>query len=76
MYLARKHTEMSYPEIGRFMGKNHSTVILAERRIRQMLQQNANATWLTPAGPKERNVAVLMTEMEEQLGLGRKTEVA
>ena len=38
MYLARKHTTMSFPEIGRFMGnKNHSTVILAERRIKKML---------------------------------------
>ncbi len=34
MYLARKLTNMSYPEIGsRFGGKGHSTVISAVRKI-------------------------------------------
>ncbi len=67
MYLARKHTDMSYPEIGRFMGnKNHSTVILACRRISKLLQDNAMARWMTPAGQKEQNLAVLVDELEEQ----------
>jgi chromosomal replication initiator protein len=69
MYLARKHTEMSYPEIGRFMGnKNHSTVILAARRISKMLQENAPARWMTPSGEKEQNLAVLIEALEEQFG--------
>ncbi|MHC5110827.1 MAG: chromosomal replication initiator protein DnaA [Planctomycetota bacterium] len=72
MYLARKHTDMSYPEIGRFMGnKNHSTVILAARRISKMLQENENVRWLTPAGQKEQNLAVIISEIEEQFGSGR-----
>ena len=67
MYLARKHTDMSFPEIGRFMGnKNHSTVILASRRISKMLQANEAARWMTPAGQKEQNLAVLVDELEQQ----------
>ncbi len=35
MYLARQHTGMSFPEIGRAIGhKNHSTVIAACQRVR------------------------------------------
>lgn len=67
MYLARKHTDMSYPEIGRYMGnKNHSTVILACRRISKMLQANEPAKWMTPAGQKEQNLAILVDEIEQQ----------
>jgi len=67
MYLARKHTDMSFPEIGRFMGnKNHSTVILACRRIGKLLQSNAIASWLTPGGVKEQNINELVTGLEDQ----------
>jgi len=69
MYLARKHTDMSFPEIGRFMGKkNHSTVLLAGRRISKMLQQNETVRWVTPVGQKEMNLAALVHDLEEQLG--------
>jgi chromosomal replication initiator protein len=77
MYLARKHTDMSFPEIGRFMGnKNHSTVILATRRVSKMLQANQAVRWLTPAGPKERDLATLIAELEEQFGAGRNLKTA
>jgi chromosomal replication initiator protein len=67
MYLARKHTDMSFPEIGRFMGnKNHSTVILACRRISKMLQGDEMARWMTPAGQKEQPLAILIDELEKQ----------
>ena len=57
MYLARKHTDMSFPEIGRFMGnKNHSTVILASRRISKMLQAGTAVSWMTPEGCKEEDL--------------------
>jgi chromosomal replication initiator protein len=37
MYLARRLTSMSYPEIGsRFGGKDHSTVISAVRKIEHL----------------------------------------
>jgi chromosomal replication initiator protein len=41
MYLARKLTNMSYPEIGsRFGGKDHSTVISAVRKIERLVQSD------------------------------------
>jgi chromosomal replication initiator protein len=42
MYLARKHTAAAYSEIGQhFGGRNHSTVVAAEKKIRQWLQDDA-----------------------------------
>jgi chromosomal replication initiator protein len=41
MYLARKLTKMSYPEIGsRFGGKDHSTVISAVRKIERLCSED------------------------------------
>ena len=67
MYLARKHTDMSFPEIGRFMGnKNHSTVILACRRISKAMQANDVARWMSPAGQKEQPLNDVVNELEAQ----------
>jgi chromosomal replication initiator protein len=45
MYLARKHTAAAYSEIGRhFGGRNHSTVVAAEKKIRKWLQDDADFT--------------------------------
>jgi chromosomal replication initiator protein len=42
MYLSRKLTSMSYPEIGsRFGGKDHSTVISAVRKIERLCGEDA-----------------------------------
>ncbi|HVT08708.1 MAG TPA: chromosomal replication initiator protein DnaA [Polyangia bacterium] len=42
MYLSRKLTSMSYPEIGsRFGGKDHSTVISAVRKIERLCAEDA-----------------------------------
>jgi len=69
MYLARKHTDMSFPEIGRFMGnKNHSTVILANRRIEKQLQDDAIVRRQTPAGFQEEHLRAIVEKLEEQLG--------
>jgi chromosomal replication initiator protein len=68
MHLARKHTEMSFPEIARHMGnKNHTTVILACRRIRHMLDEDAGARWMTPAGERQMKLATLIHDLEVQL---------
>jgi chromosomal replication initiator protein len=41
MYLARKHTAASCNQIGEFFGgRNHSTVLAAEKKIRQLLQED------------------------------------
>jgi len=51
MYLTRKYTKMSYPEIGKLMGnKNHATVILACRKIQGLLKGNSEVKWIGPSG--------------------------
>ena len=41
MYLARKHTSASYGDIGLYFGgRNHSTVVAAEKKVRQWLEKN------------------------------------
>lgn len=42
MYLARKHTTTPYSEIGQhFGGRNHSTVMSAERKVQDWIKSNA-----------------------------------
>jgi chromosomal replication initiator protein len=42
MFLARKHTASSYSEIGgHFGGRNHSTVVAAEKKVRRWLADDA-----------------------------------
>lgn len=67
MYLARKHTDMSFPEIGRFMGnKNHSTVILANRKIEQLVHDDAWVTRQTPAGDLRERIRDIIERLEQQ----------
>ncbi|MDX1966546.1 MAG: chromosomal replication initiator protein DnaA [Planctomycetaceae bacterium] len=41
MFLARKHTQSAYSEIGQhFGGRNHSTVMSAERKVQKWLEDN------------------------------------
>lgn len=43
MFLARKHTAAAYSEIGRhFGGRNHSTVVAAEKKVRNWLEEDAS----------------------------------
>ena len=68
MYLVRKHTLMSFPEIGRAMGnKNHSTVLMATQRIEKLLQQNATVNWRTANGTHEALLAGLLEGLEQEL---------
>jgi len=66
MFLARKHTNMSFPEIGRFMGnKNHATVILACRKVQSYLDhQEQPVPWETPLGRREMKINVLLDKLE------------
>jgi len=51
MYLTRRFTRMSYPEIGRVLGnKNHATVILACRKVEQYLTANRELKWRCRSG--------------------------
>lgn len=51
MYLARKHTQAAYSEIGEYFGgRNHSTVMSAERKVRTLLKERtavkvSSQTW-------------------------------
>ncbi|HOF18353.1 MAG TPA: chromosomal replication initiator protein DnaA [Phycisphaerae bacterium] len=66
MFLARRHTRMSYPEIGRFMGKNHSSVVLAVQRMELLLLNNAPVEWSTPVGPRSLPAQQLVDLLGEQ----------
>ena len=52
MYVARSLTELSYPELGKIFGRDHSTVISAVRWVEQDLRlppperRMANAPWI------------------------------
>ncbi len=68
MFLTRRHTRMSYPEIGRFTGKNHSSVVLAVQRVEKMLDENRTCRWMTPAGPKNMPAKKLIDMLADQIG--------
>ena len=67
MFLSRKHTPSAYAEIGQhFGGRNHSTVMSAERKVQQWLEQNetikvASQTW---------SIGEILQTLEQQLLAG------
>lgn len=68
MYLARRHTGLSFPEIGRRMGnKNHSTVLMAVRRIETLLDQSGAVTWRTPSGVRQMPLRAVLDELAREL---------
>jgi chromosomal replication initiator protein len=67
MYLARKMTQAAYTEIGEhFGGRNHSTVMSAEKRVRDLLASNATVR----AGNQEWKLGDLVASLEQQLLTG------
>lgn len=72
MYLIRKHTRMSFPEIGRLMGnKQHSTVLMATKRVEQLLRHHGDVAWKTAAGVREALLSDVMAELEQRLARPR-----
>ncbi len=68
MYLARTHTNMSSPEIGKFLGnKNHATVLLGSRKIENMLKKNANVRWKNPEGNKSKKAKTVLNAINTLL---------
>lgn len=67
MFLARKHTQSAYNEIGQhFGGRNHSTVMSAERKVQQWLDENstiqvASQSW---------TIGEILSTLEQQLLAG------
>lgn len=65
MFLARRHTSASYSEIGRYFGgRNHSTVISAEKKVRTWLAAEQQSALL--AGFE--SIGDLMSALERDLG--------
>ena len=66
MFLGRRNTSMSYPEIGRFMGKNHSSAVLAVQRMEALLAKDGKLTWMTPMGTKSVDAGHVVQLLAEQ----------
>jgi chromosomal replication initiator protein len=41
MYFARKHTDLSLPELGRRFGRDHTTVLYAVRKVEEDTRRDA-----------------------------------
>jgi len=68
MYLARKHTKMSSPEVGRCMGnKNHATVLMACKNIEDLLKRNVELHWMTDTGNKVSKARTVLNRLEESI---------
>lgn len=67
MFLTRRYTRMSFPEIGQLTGKNHSSVVLAVQRIEKMLAENQTCRWMTPAGAKSKKARELLDLLAKQI---------
>jgi chromosomal replication initiator protein len=68
MYLTRKHTKMSSSEVGRFMGnKNHATVLMACKKIEDMLKRNVELNWRGPDGNKLCKARTILAQLEAGL---------
>jgi chromosomal replication initiator protein len=64
MYLARKHTALSYADIGsHFGGRNHSTVVAGEKKVRHWLADNAELA----LGERRVRVRELVERLERDL---------
>jgi chromosomal replication initiator protein len=65
MYLARKHTGAPYSEIGRYFGgRNHSTVISAEKKVLGWLHDEEQTGLL----PGFETIADVLNDLERTLG--------
>ena len=67
MFLARRKTLMSYPEIGRAMGKNHSSVLLAVRRMEKALADDADLMWSGGMGKKTLPAKAVVQRLDDEL---------
>ena len=67
MYLARQHTKMSSSEIGRFMGKNHATVLVACKKIEDCIRCNTELSWKNTTGNRVAKTKVILEQLEESI---------
>jgi chromosomal replication initiator protein len=65
MYLARQHTSATYSEVGQhFGGRNHSTVVAGEKKVRQWLADNITLQ----LGKRILPVREIVEQIERKLG--------
>jgi len=68
MYLIRKHTNMSSSEIGRYMGnKNHATVLVACKKVEEMLACDEEIHWQSPHGNKVARTRAIVAQLEDNV---------
>jgi chromosomal replication initiator protein len=66
MYLTRQHTNMSSSEVGRHMGnKNHATVLVACKKVEELLARDAEVHWEGPAGNKVAKAKTILVHLED-----------
>jgi chromosomal replication initiator protein len=64
MFLARKHTAASYSDIGaHFGGRNHTTAVAAEKKVRRWLQSDADLA----LGQRRIRIRELVERVEREL---------
>jgi chromosomal replication initiator protein len=67
MFLIRKTSKLSFPEIAAKMGKrNHSTVISACRRIEKAASRNERLEWCSSVGDRDEEAGEMLQRLEEQ----------
>ena len=68
MYLSRRLTPLSFPEIGRLMGgKNHTTVIAACKRVEVMIESKEQVAWHDGSIQRQTKVGDLIQTLEDRL---------
>jgi chromosomal replication initiator protein len=68
MYLTRKHTTMSSSEVGRYMGnKNHATVLVACKKVDDLLARDADVHWEGPNGNKVAKARIILAQLEDSV---------
>ncbi|HEX8340007.1 MAG TPA: chromosomal replication initiator protein DnaA, partial [Tepidisphaeraceae bacterium] len=67
MFIIRKTTKLSFPEIAAKMGKrNHSTVISACRRIEKAANRTERLAWTSSVGDRDEEAGEMLQRLEEQ----------
>ncbi len=68
MFLTRKHTKMSSSEIGRVMGgKNHATVLVACKKVQELVQRDEEINWRAPHGNKVAKARTILADLEDSI---------
>lgn len=68
MYLTRKHTKMSSSEIGRVMGgKNHATVLVACKKVSDLLGRDEELNWQGPTGNRVAKARDIISHLEDSI---------